>query len=182
MLQEEQVQMLVREAAAGNSDSFGRLYDEYSSRVFSFILGRVRHKPMAEDILHTVFLKAWNSLPKYHPSPRAKFSTWLFQIANFTIIDHWRTKKEVVELDKLKNLAQFAHDPELYENYDFLWRAIDELPEDYATVLHLRFVQDLTITETALSMNKTEVGIRVLQHRALKSLRNILSKNGHETF
>jgi RNA polymerase sigma-70 factor, ECF subfamily len=182
MLQEPQIQKLVREAAQGNSDSFGQLYDLYSPRVFNFILSRVRHKPLAEDILHTVFLKAWNSLPKYKPSPKARFSTWLFQIANFTIIDHWRTRKETVELDKLENLAQFALDQKLYENYDFLWKAIDELPGDYATVLHMRFVQDLTITETAMAMDKSEVGIRVLQHRAIKSLRAILAKNGHEIF
>jgi RNA polymerase sigma-70 factor (ECF subfamily) len=182
MLQEQQVQKLVQEAIQGNSDSFGQLYDLYSAKVFNFIISRVRHKPLAEDILHTVFLKAWNSLPKYRPNPNAKFSTWLFQIANFTIIDHWRTKKETVELDKLENLAQFALDQKLYENYNFLWKAIDELPEDYATVLHMRFMQDLTIAEAAVAMDKTEVGIRVLQHRALKSLRKILAKNGHETF
>ena len=180
MLQEPQVQKLVKEASQGSSDAFGQLYDLYSPKVFNFILARVRHKHLSEDILHTVFLKAWNSLPKYKPSAAAKFSTWLFQIANFTIIDHWRTKKEVVELDKLENLAQFAHDPKLYENYDFLWKAIDELPEDYATVLHLRFMQDLSIQEAAQVMNKSEVGIRVLQHRALKALRKILAKNGHE--
>lgn len=180
MLQETEVQKLVQAAAQGDSDAFGQLYDLFSPRVFNFILARVRHKALSEDILHTVFMKAWNSLPKYKPSPKAKFSTWLFQITNFTIIDHWRTKKETVELDKLENLAQFAQDPKLYENYNFLWKAMDELPHDYTLVLQLRFIQDLSIAETALAMHKSEVGVRVLQHRAIKSLRNILAKNGHE--
>ncbi|HYC79426.1 MAG TPA: RNA polymerase sigma factor [Candidatus Binatia bacterium] len=181
MVEEIRVQELVARSVKGDSDAFGKLYDLFAPKLFNFILSRVRHKGTAEDLLHTVFLKAWNSLPKYRPTNRAKFSTWLFQIANFTVIDHWRTHKETVEIDKLENLSQFALNPKLYENFDFLWQAMDELPEDYRTVIRLRFMEDMSITETALTMDKSEVGIRVLQHRALKSLRNILIKNGHET-
>ncbi len=180
MLDETDVQKLVSEAAKGNSDSFGKLYDLYSARIFNFIFSRVRNKQTAEDILHTVFMKAWNNLPKYRPTKSAKFSTWLFQIANFTVIDYWRTQKETVEIDKLENLAAFAKEPKLYEDYSFLWKALEELPEDYRTVLRLRFVDDLTVSETAFAMQKSEVGIRVLQHRALKALRNFLIKNGYE--
>jgi RNA polymerase sigma-70 factor, ECF subfamily len=181
-MQETQVQQLVKEASSGNSDSFGKIYDLYAPQVFNFILSRVRNKEIAEDILQIVFIKTWNSLGKYKPNPNAKFSTWLFQIANFTIIDHWRSKKETVEIDKLENLIAFSTQPKLYENYNFLWNALDELPSDYATILHLRFIQDLNIAECAQVLGKTQVGIRVMQHRALKSLRKILSKNGHETY
>jgi RNA polymerase sigma-70 factor, ECF subfamily len=182
MADESEVQKLVKESIRGNSDAFGQLYDLYSSRIFNFIVSRVKNKQTAEDLLHTVFMKAWNSLPKYRPTQKAKFSTWLFQIANFTVIDYWRTKKDTVEIEKMENLAQFALDPKLYENYDFLWKAMDDLPQDYQTVIRLRFIDDLSVSEAAWAMNKSEVGIRVLQHRALKALRNILSKNGHEHF
>lgn len=179
MLNESQVQQLVKDAVKGDGDAFGKLYDEYSQKVFNFILGRTRHKSTAEDLLHTVFLKAWNSLPKYRPTSRAKFSTWLYQIANYTIIDHWRTRKETVELDKLENLSVFAFEPKLYENYNYLWQALEELPEDYRKVLELRFIQDLSITETAMVLQKSEVSVRVSQHRALKQLRKILTSHGH---
>jgi RNA polymerase sigma-70 factor, ECF subfamily len=182
MLNELQVQKLVKEAATGNSDSFGRLYDEYAGPLFNFILSRIRHKAVSEDILHTVFLKAWNSIPSYKPSRVAKFSTWLYQIANYTIIDHWRTRKETVELEKMENLSQFAHDPKLYETYDFLWMAMAQLPDDYRTALQLRFMEDLGIQEAAYVMGKSDVGMRVLQHRALKALRKILNNNGHDVF
>jgi RNA polymerase sigma-70 factor, ECF subfamily len=180
MTEESDVQKLAAEAAQGNSDSFGKLYDLYSARVFNFILSRVKNKQTAEDILHIVFMKAWNNLPRYRPVNRAKFSTWLFQIANFTVIDHWRTRKETVEIDKLENLAQFALDPKLYENYDFLWKAMEEMPDDYQAVIRMRFIEDLSVSEAAFAMGKSEVGVRVLQHRALKALRIILRKNGHE--
>jgi RNA polymerase sigma-70 factor, ECF subfamily len=182
MLEESDIQKLVGEATRGNSESFGTLYDEFAPKVFNFIFGRVRHKPTAEDLLHVVFMKVWNNLPKYKPSTKAKFSTWLFQIANFTVIDYWRTNKNTINLDQLENLSSLAVNQKLYENYDYLWTAIKELPDDYQTIIQLKFIQDLSISETAAAMGKSEVGIRVLQHRALKALKKILAKNGHETF
>lgn len=182
MTDESQVQKLVRRATEGSSDSFGKLYDLYSQQLFNFILSKVRHKPTAEDILHTVFLKAWNNLPKYKQQSTAKFSTWLFQVANYTIIDHWRTKKDISSIDGLDNLAQFANNPKLYESYDYLWRAMDELPEDYRTILYLRFIQEMPVEEAAEAMQKSQVGARVLQYRALKALRKNLTKHGYEIF
>ncbi len=180
MLSEQQIQALVVRSAKGDSEAFGQIYDEYSQKVFNFILSRVRHKPTAEDLLHTIFLKAWNSVPRYRPSARAKFSTWLFQIANFTIIDHWRSNKETVGIEKFENLTAFSVDPKLYENYEYLWEAMSELPDDYQTILLLRFINDQSVSETAAAMGKSEIGTRVMQHRALKALRKIMEKNGHD--
>jgi RNA polymerase sigma-70 factor (ECF subfamily) len=179
MIAEPEVQKLVSEAARGSSNAFGQIYDLLAPKVYNFIFSRIRHKPTAEDLLHTVFLKAWNNIGRYKPTKNAKFSTWLFQIANYTIIDHWRTNKETSELEKFANSADLATEQKLYENYDYLMTAIDELPEDYKTVLNLRFMQDLSIEEVAHIMNKTQVGIRVLQHRALNSLRKILLERGY---
>ncbi len=182
MTDESEVQKLVKKAAEGSSDSFGRLYDLYSGRIFNFILAKVRHKPTAEDLLHTVFLKAWRNLGKYRPQKNTKFSTWLFQIANFTIIDYWRTNKETSSADALENLVEFATNPRQYENYEFLWKAMRGLSADHQTVLQLRFIQDLSVEEAAVAMRKTRVGIRVLQHRALKALQKIMISQGYADF
>jgi RNA polymerase sigma-70 factor, ECF subfamily len=173
---EQQIQSLVQQAKEGNSEAFGKVYDLLSRHIYNFLFARVRQKELAEDLLQTTFYKAWNNLGSYRPKSEAKFSTWIFQIANYTLIDYWRTKKETVELDKVDNLALFAQDPKLYEEYDYLWSALKDLPEDYQTILDLRFKQDLTVAEAAHVMSKTEVGIRVLQHRAIKALTNLLQK------
>ena len=172
-MDESGIQQLVLDAQNGNQESFGRIYELFAGRIFNFLLVRVRHQQTAEDLLHTVFLKAWGNLGSYVRT-KAKFSTWLFQIANFTVIDHWRTKKETVELDKIDNLSALAVEPELFEKYDYLWAALSELPQDMQTVLELRFRQDLSVEETSLVMQKSTVAIRVLQHRAIKALKNKL--------
>ncbi len=180
MQQESDVQNLVSQAQSGDSEAFGRIYDLYARQVHNFLFGKVRHTQTCEDLVHTVFLKAWTNLKSYQPRSNVKFSTWLFQIANYTLIDHWRTKKPTSELIEVENLAAFASDPKLYEEYEYLWKAIIELPPNYQTVLDLRFKQDLSVEETAAIMGKSPVGIRVLQHRALKALKNKLKKNNYD--
>jgi RNA polymerase sigma-70 factor (ECF subfamily) len=170
MLQENEVQNLVARAKLGESEAFGQIYETYAKQVHNFLFNKVRHQQVCEDLVHTVFLKAWTNLNSYQPRAGAKFSTWLFQIANYTLIDYWRTKKHPVELSEVENMAQFAVEPALYEKYDYLWTAVADLPLSYQTVLDLRFRKDLSVEETAQIMGKSQVGIRVLQHRALRAL------------
>lgn len=176
LLGEAGVQKLVLSAQDGDGSAFGQIYELYARQIHNFLFGKVRHQQVCEDLVHTIFLKAWTNIKSYQPRPGAKFSTWLFQIANYTLIDHWRTRKPTSELVDIENLAAFATDPKFYEEYIYLWKAIHELPISYQTVLDLRFKQDLSVEETAAIMAKTSVGIRVLQHRALKALKNKLKE------
>lgn len=176
-MQETEVQNLIRQAQDGDDLAFGALYDTYSQPIYNFLFSKIRHQQTAEDLAHTVFLKAWTNLKRYQPRSDAKFSTWLYQIANFTLIDHWRTQKPTAELTGVENLAQFAQEPKLYEEYSYLWEAMRSLPLAYQTVLDLRFKQDLSVEETGQIMNKSQVGVRVLQHRALKALKGKLKNH-----
>ncbi|MBX4205303.1 MAG: sigma-70 family RNA polymerase sigma factor [Candidatus Doudnabacteria bacterium] len=175
MLQEQEIQELIVQAKRGNTDAFGQIYDSLSQPLFNFLFARLRQKEQAEDLLQTVFLKIWHNLETYKPSSRAKFSTWAFQIANYTLIDYWRTRKETSDISLVENLSDFALNPTLYEKYDYLWEALRQLPDDYQTVIDLRFRQDRTVIETAKIMGKSQVGVRVLQHRAIKALREQLT-------
>jgi len=175
MLPESEIQNLVKQSQTGDSSAFGQIYDIYSNRVFNFLFGKLKHQQAAEDLMQTVFIKAWTNLKSYKPRKGAKFSTWLYQIANFTLIDHWRTRKSTVEISEVENLAQLSVDPKLFEDYQFLWASLANLPLPYQTVLDLRFRQDMSVTEAAQIMNKSEISIRVLQHRALKALKKELN-------
>lgn len=177
MLTEQETQELVAKSQLGDPEAFGEIYTIYSQQIFNFLLSKLAHRQTAEDILQTVFVKAWTNIRRYQPRSSAKFSTWLFQIANFTLIDHWRTRKSSVEISEVENLTQFAHDPKLYEEYGYLWDALKKLSLTYQTVLDLRFKQDLSVEETAKAMNKSQVSVRVLQHRALKALKKQLGQS-----
>jgi len=179
MVNEKEIQKLITESQKGNREAFGQIYDTYSQQMLNFLIGKLAHRQAAEDLLQTVFIKAWTNINRYQTRSTAKFSTWLFQIANFTLIDHWRTRKVTTEISEIENLAQFAKDPQLYEEYAYLWKAMSKLPLTYQTVLDLRFKKDLSVDETAKIMKKSQISVRVLQHRALKLLRKQLDQS-HE--
>ena len=176
-MHESDVQNLVKRAQNGEAEAFGEIYDAYAKQMYNFLFNKTRHKQTTEDLVHTVFLKAWTNLLSYHPRASTKFSTWLFQIANFTLIDYWRTRKPTTDLTEVENLTLFSENPILYEEYSYLWKALKQLPLPYQTVLDLRFRQELTVEEAAQIMKKSTIGIRVLQHRALKALKKQLNNN-----
>jgi len=76
MVSEQEIQELVSKAKQADESAFGQLYDIFSQQVFNFLLGKLAHKQTAEDLVQTVFLKAWTNLQKYQQRPSAKFSTW----------------------------------------------------------------------------------------------------------
>ncbi len=93
-------EQLVEQAVGGNSSAFGSLYDHYHPAIYRFIAIKVSSREEAEDITHHVFLSAWTKIRTYkhrgHP-----FSSWLYQIARNLVIDHYRSKKNDISLDKI---------------------------------------------------------------------------------
>ena len=169
---------LIKDAIRGISSAFGTLYDHYQPMIYRFILVKVASREEAEDITHQVFLSAWQNVRTYkhrgHP-----FSSWLYQIARNQVIDHYRSKKGEISLE--------AIDPEFFVspasvNADLAVKlevekvrlAINQLKPDYQDVIIMRFVEDISLKETAAVMQKTEGAVKLIQHRAVKELQKIL--------
>src|SRR5512138_2337427 len=89
---------LVESAQAGDGDAFSQLYEAYFERVYRFVYFRVADAEMAEDLASQVFLKAWENLHRYRP--HGPFLAWLYAIARNTVIDTYRTRRQVVSLDE----------------------------------------------------------------------------------
>ena len=73
----------------GDPYAFAELYDAFADRVYGFVRLRVRDVRDAEEIVETVFLKAWQALPDYEQRG-LPFSAWLFRIARNAVIDEVR--------------------------------------------------------------------------------------------
>lgn len=174
----EEEQQLIEEAKSGNASAFGVLYDQYMPQIYRFVLLRIGGgREEAEDLTREVFVNAWQNMPTY--SERGfPLSSWLYQIARNRIIDHFRTKKSSVPLDEC--IATEELEEELGPDVDAtlalerVQEAIAKLGEEQQTVLIMRFVEDRPTAEVAKVLGKTEGAIRLVQHRALRELRNML--------
>lgn len=182
-LTDEALAELVSRAKAGDADAFGELYGQYARSIFRFLFAQLPNRQDAEDLAAEVFLKAWDSLPRYRERGYP-FSAYLFRIARNALIDFFRRVKRRGEIS-VEDVGEFVSDgSSLRERispkieHQELYQKLSQLKESYRTVLILRFISELSPGETALVMKRSEGSVRVIQHRALNALRDMLNHEG----
>jgi RNA polymerase sigma-70 factor (ECF subfamily) len=169
----------LQKAQNGQTDAFGLIYDHFSDKIYRFIYFRTGHREVAEDILSDTFVKAWQKIYQIN-SPEA-LSGWLYQIARNNIIDYYRLKKETIALEEVQDFLIDAVSSvdtiDLNLDQKKILALLPQLSFDQQEVIKYRFFEDLTPEEIAYVLGKTEGAIRVLQHRAIARLKELLSKS-----
>ncbi|RJQ28901.1 sigma-70 family RNA polymerase sigma factor [Candidatus Parcubacteria bacterium] len=168
---------LIKNAIKGRPSAFGSLYDHYQPKIYRFVLIKVGRREEAEDLTHQVFLHAWQNIRTYEHLG-FPFSSWLYQIARNQVVDHYRTKRNEANIDQVAEelivSSSLQLDTELNLELDRVRKAIQKLKPEYQDVIVMRFVEDLSIKEVAVALGKSEGAVKLMQHRALKELRNVL--------
>ena len=166
-------------AKGGDAEAFGKLYERYADRVFRYLFAHLDNCLDAEDIIEDVFLRVWRSLPNYREQG-VPFLAFLFRIARNALIDHYRRSNPVKGQLSIDDMSLRDNRPGPGESAlsslerEELRASLEQLRDDYRTVLVLRFLSELSPDETAEVMGRTPGAVRVLQHRALASLRTML--------
>lgn len=170
--------LLIMNAIKGEASAFGSLYDKYQPRIYRFIYLKVGHREEAEDLCHQVFLSAWQNISNYK-FKGFSFSAWVYSIARNKIIDYYRTKKHHQNIDDVKIIIDAGPHKDFDSKIEKenLKKAIQKLSQAEQNVIILRFVEDLSLKETAEVLNIGEIFCRVKQHRAIKKLKRILEQN-----
>jgi len=176
-----EVGSLARQAANLDLSAFADLYRLYSPQVSRYVASRVTGVQEAEDLTNTVFEKAFAAIGRYEPSP-AQFSTWLYTIAQNTIIDHYRKRRLPLVDDaevQLSIVTDPGEGPEANlladESRRLLYQAVMQLTSEQRQVIGCRFYFNLPVHEVALMMGKTEGAVKALQFRALERLRRMMA-------
>jgi len=170
---------LVARASLGDPDAIATLYDVYASRIYSYIYRRTSDSVTAEDLTGQVFLRMLEAL-RSGKGWRTSFSGWLYRIAHNLVVDLYRRRGQVkyTAIDDTPNLATNDNDPYKVAasrlDSDVLLRAINQLTEEQAQVVTLRFLEGYSIAEVANIMDKTDGAIKALQYRGVASLRRIM--------
>lgn len=171
--------LLVQRAIRHDPDAFGRLYDMYIDRVYRHIYYRVGNVADAEDLTQQVFLKAWQAIDRYKRAT-SPFLAWLMTISHNLVVDFYRAKKDKTYLEAEVTANDSASSPEGIAEARFerqqLRRAILQLRGEQQRVIMMRFVEGFSYAEVASALGKSEGALRVIQHRALVALRQILEE------
>lgn len=174
---------LVKEFRRGNRDAFSELVRKYSKPLTMMILKIVRDREAAKDISQTVFLKAFEGLPRFMMA--SSFKTWLYRIAINAITDHTRKRTPPPETEMVEQIADTSLSPservekDLYVKH--LREAIAQLPEKQRLTLQLRIYEEMDYKEIARILGGTAVAARGNFFQATKTLRRILEKYYEKT-
>lgn len=174
-------QNYIKQAQKGEKEAFAKVYEHYLPKIYRFILMKVNNKIEAEDLTHEVFLNTWQNLSTYVPR-EFPFSSWLYRIARNEVIDFYRTNKknlrlEIVEEDFLKIPETASHDLDQTLDLEKVKNQIQNLRPEQQDVLIMRFIEDLSHKEIAVALNKSEGAIRLIQHRAINQLKDLIDQN-----
>lgn len=153
---------------------FEKVYDQHVLGIYRFIYARVGNHPDAEDLTAQVFVRAVEMLDLDRDP--GQIAAWLYRVAQNSTADYWRAfyRLPLVGADHVAPGWEPADDsaaenaaPEsgAAARVEALMR---RLPDHYRRVLELRFLERLSVAETARAMGISSGNARVLQYRALR--------------
>lgn len=173
-----------------DKQAFIEAYDLYIEQIFRFIYFKVGDRDEAEDIASMVFLKCWNYIYEGNLGDYQTLKSLLYKIARNTIIDHYRKTqhRQNVSLDDIaQTTAAIDTEPSPEEQvataFDFqkvMEEKLPQLKEEYREVIVLRFINELSIAEISSVIGKTNGNVRVMIHRALESLQQLVKEAPEE--
>ncbi len=176
-------QELVDKYLAGENSSFQILLTRYKSRVFSFIMSKVKHRDIAEDLFQDVFIKIINSLQKGKYNDQGKFLPWVMRIAHNLVIDYFRKQSRMRNVRPTEefNIFDILSDSSRGQDEEMIRKRvhkdlnilINSLPDDQMEVLKMRYFEDMSFKEIA-SITNVSINTALGRMRyALINLRNL---------
>jgi RNA polymerase sigma-70 factor (ECF subfamily) len=180
---------LMLDVKAGVKESFNRLVDKYSGAMVNYIYRFTGSREDAQDLAQEVFIRVYNGAKKYVPS--AKFTTWIYRMANNISIDYIRKKKfrgnhssleehneeggvethGAVADEKIKPADESLEREEAGEN---VRQALLILPDNQRSAIIMKIYEDKPYSEIARVLGVSEASVESLLFRARQALRTKL--------
>lgn len=167
---------LPTDAMLESEEDFAEVYQSYQQPIYRFLFWRTRDEATSDDLTSSVFEKAWRARASFHGG---SVQAWLYRIARNVLTDHWRRKQtlplEHAELLVNEDTVDVAEQLDADRAVAELRVALRQLPNDMQRLVELRFIEGLSAKQVGKRLHMTEGNVRVVQYRALKRIRKLLS-------
>lgn len=167
------------------SEQFGRIYDQYISQIYRFVYLKVGSKDIAEDIVSKVFLSGWESYSKKSKSGQSidNPKAFLYQIARNSVVDYYRQKgrTDISSTEDNADIADTSKNP--YEkvlasaDIELVRNSIYRLKKEHQDIIIWYYLDDMSIDEISGILEKPAGTVRVMLHRGLKNLKDIMQES-----
>jgi RNA polymerase sigma-70 factor, ECF subfamily len=170
---------LVELARKGDADAFGLLYDHYHTAVYRFLFYRTRSVTLAEDLTSETFFRALRSMNNFRWQGK-DFGAWLMTIARNLATDHFKAGRTRLEM-ATEDMGQHDDATEGPEaavlaslTNEVLLEALAKLPDEQRDCVVMRFLQGLSIAETAAVLGRSDGAVKQLQLRGVRNLAKLM--------
>ena len=171
-------------AAREREDEFARIFDEYSSPIFNYVLRMVGDPDRAADVVQDTFIKAYRKLDTVTDATSTR--SWLYRIATNTAIDDMRRRRMVTAIPDdspvFTNRADERPGPEaqyLASTLDErVQRALMTLRPNHRQCLLLSDLEDMSAHAVGEVMGLSYAAVRTLLCRARGEMRRALAAEG----
>lgn len=164
-----------------SNEQFSQIYDQYIEKIYRFVYLKVNSQEIAEDITSKVFLRGWEAF-QGHKFEIKNQGAFLYQIARNAVIDHYRDKgrAKVVSADASPEIADPGTNAQdkaiLSSDISTIKKAIQKLKKEHQDVIIWHYLEDMPISDIAKLLGKPAGTVRVMLHRGLKDLKDIIKE------
>jgi len=180
-------EQLIQLHLSGDPRGMEAIYERYFDRVYRLAYSKLRTAQDAEDVTSAVFLKLCKSLDSFRGE--AKFSTWIYTVANNAVMDSIRRRRPSVSLDAdlrvdggdsvPREIEDDAPGPEDHvADADFaryVYSKLDALPPGQRSVIELRYFMELSYQQIADQLGVELGTVKSRLNRAIAALRSLVS-------
>ena len=168
-----------------DKEAFIAVYDANVQDINRFVYFKIGNREEANDLTSMIFLKAWNHIQNKTLEDAKTLRALLYKIARNAIVDYYREtgNKVTVSLDneehKIEVRDEVRSTPDRLDEEADLERIRRQLPflkEEYREIIVMKFINDLSLEEISDISGKSRGNVRVLIHRALNALRELIEQ------
>ena len=167
--------LLLRRVADSDRGAFEALFENYYSRLFSFLFRLTRSHGAAEELANDVLLTVWKDAARFRGESRV--STWIFGIAYRQALTHLRRRS--LKLVPIKDDDAMVGAGDIrFEREDWVRRGIDALPPKQKLTVMLVYFLGLSCEETASASGVPVSTVKTRMFHARKKMKEILLSSG----
>ncbi|MCX6271795.1 MAG: RNA polymerase sigma factor SigZ [Bacteroidetes bacterium] len=157
------------------------IWHKFHNKLKSFILSKVHDEFLADDLLQEVFIRVHTKMDTL--SDENKIQSWIFQITNNLVMDHFRKNKKGLPVpDEKEEVVEEENEEVMAEAIDDMVKMMHELPAEYCEALCLTELQGMSQKEYAEKAGISHTLARTRAFRARKMLKEMLLKCCHYEF
>jgi RNA polymerase sigma-70 factor (ECF subfamily) len=169
---------LIRRAQGFDQEALGWLYELFYPKLYNYAYLQLGDVHQAEDLASEVLLRVLESLKGYR-FRGVPLAAWVFRIARNYLIDLSRRRQRRPQVGLYEGIPSAEDSPQVAAEravaQDELRLALTRLTEEQRQVIILKFVEGMDNTSVARVLGRSQGAVKSLQHRALVSLRKILT-------